>query len=366
MKMKNSSFMLYAAAFLFAFIMAACTKSTEPDNTPDNPNNNNNTEIASSVTDIKSNGNYALMITDAGTVYSAFLMNSAYGSSIVHERVPGLKDIRKIAAAPANNNSGHYEGLALDKNGNLFTINMNFTTGKPDSALAFTQASYFNGSVITDIAAGGDGSTIFFLALTQSGFIYGWGNNGSSLYGIYAGNAPQIISGVSNVAAISAGVSQALALTTSGNVYNWGTVSRQNDEKYTSPTLVIGASPASAIDAGDNYNIARRSDGSVYAWGHLLDDMVPGITTPSIISAGAETYFNPMFVKSDGTLWNTYFSMVDGSPQAAERVAELSAYTFKLIDISRLAYYIDSTGKLLIQSSSGTSPYILNTPHKKN
>lgn len=353
--------MLRLLCAIFSIIFSACSISTNPS---DNPGNGGTT--STSLTDIKSNGSYAFMLTDAETVYSAFLLNSSSGSSIVHERVAGLKDIRKIAAAPANNNSGHYEGLALDKNGNLFTINMNITTGKPDSALAFTQSSAFGGAVITDIAAGGDGSTIFFLALTQNGNVYGWGNNGNSLYGIYAGTVPQPISGLNNIAAVSAGVNQALALTASGNVYNWGVISRQDNEKYPNPTLVIGASPASAIDAGDNYNIAKRSDGSVYAWGHLMDGVVPGISSPAKISAGAETYFNPMFVAADGTLWKTSFSMSDGSPQLAERVTGLGTSNFKLIDISRLAFYYDTAGKLLIQSSAGTAPYILDNPHKKN
>jgi alpha-tubulin suppressor-like RCC1 family protein len=222
--------------------------------------------------------------------------------------------------------------------------------------------SSFGSAVIKDISAGGDGTTIFFLALDQSGYVWSWGNNGSAIYGIYAGTTPQIVNSLTNISAISAGVNQGVALTSSGNVYNWGTISRQNDEKYLTPMLVIGASPASAIDAGDNYNVAKRTDGSVFAWGHLLDGTVPGITSPSAISAGAETYYNPMFLKSDGTLVKTSFSMIDGTPQIVETVTELSSYRFTMFDVSSRAFFVTTDGKLLIQSSTGTTPYILNSP----
>lgn len=358
--MRTKAWFLRILLISFSILIVSCQIST--DSSGGNNNDNNNT--TTSITNIRGNGTYALYLTDAGNVFSAYLQFSSTGTTIVNYKVGGLSNIRKIAAAPANTGSGQYEGIALDKDGKIFTINMNFTTGKPDSALLFTQMSSFGSSLITDIAAGGDGTTIFFLGLDTSGRVWGWGNNGSAFYGIYSGTTPQLINGLSNITAISAGVNQALALNSSGMVYNWGIISRQNDEKYSTPIVNIGASPASLIDAGDNYNVAKRTDGSVYVWGHLMDGVIPGITFPSAISAGAETYYNPMFLKSDGSIVKTSFSMVDGSPQAAEPVTELSSYTFSMFDISSRAFFITSDGKLVVQSSSGTVPYSLNTPLK--
>ncbi len=345
-------------------LFTACQKSDNPADTSSGDNsggNNGGTTNPTKVNDIKGNGNYALYLSNISTVYTVFVQNSAYGTSLAHYKVAGLSNIRKIAAGPANTAAGNYEAIALDNTGKIFTINMNFSTGKPDSALQFTQMSSFAGSIITDIAAGGDGTTQFFLALDQSGRVWSWGNGGASLYGIYTGGTPQIIQGLSSIASISAGTSQGLALNSSGNVYNWGVISWQNDEKYASPTLVIGASPATSIDAGDNYNIAKRQDGSVYAWGHLMDGVVPGIATPYAFSAGAELYFSPMFIKTDGTIYKTSFSMMDGSPQVAEAVQELSSYRFSIVDASRIAYYLTTGGQILVQSSTGTAPYVLST-----
>lgn len=362
--MKRRSVKLIAALLLSGiFIMSCKDSSSDPaddgSNTGGNDPGNNTT---ASIIDIKANGNYGFYLTSTGYVYTAYLQGTAYGSSLIQTKVAGLKNIKKIAAAPGNTNPGQYEGLALDGDGKLFTWNINFTTGKPDSAISFTQTSSFGGAVIKDISAGGDGTTVFFLALDQSGNVWSWGNNGTAMDGIYIGTYPQVISGLANITAISAGTKQGVALSTGGNVYHWGTISWQNSEVYLTPAIVSGASPASAIDAGDNYNLAKKTDGTVFAWGHLADGIVPGITSPSKISAGAELYFNPMFIKSDGTMMKTSFSMATGDPETAENVPELSTYKFSFLDLSRNAFYVTTDGKVLVQSSTGTTPYMLNNP----
>jgi hypothetical protein len=69
-----------------------------------------------------------------------------------------------------------------------------------------------------------------------------------------------------------------------------------------------------------------------------------------------------MFIKSDGTLMKTSFSMATGDPETAENVTELSTYKFSFLDLSRNAFYVTTDGKVLVQSSTGTAPYILNNP----
>jgi len=366
MKTKEGASFILIFLFSVSLLLSSCKAPSESSDTTGGNNNGNPGGNGSTahITDIKGNGPMGLYLTDAGLVYSAYLYGDAYGSSVKNYKVAGLSNIKKMAVAPQNDGTGNYEGLVLDGTGKLFTINMNFSNGKPDSALAFTQTSAFSGAVITDIAAGGDGITVFFLALDQSGRVWGWGNGGPAMYGIYSGTTPQLISGLSNISAISAGVSQALALNSSGSVYQWGTTARQYNTKFTVPTLNIGASPASLIDAGDNYNMAKRTDGSIYAWGHLMDGLVPGITNPTAISAGAELYYNPTFLKSDGTLVKTSFSMVNGAPQMVESVTELAAYTFSYICIKNRAFFVTTDQKVLIQASPGTSPYVLSTPLK--
>ncbi|MBA4317684.1 MAG: hypothetical protein C0412_04720, partial [Flavobacterium sp.] len=136
----------------------------------------------------------------------------------------------------------------------------------------------------------------------------------------------------------------------------------QSSEYYLTPALVTNAVPASKISAGGNYNLAKKNDGTVFAWGHLTDGIIPGITNPTAFAAGFEFYFNPMFIKSDGTLWKTSFNMGTGNPETAEAVSELSAYRFSFLAISDRAFYVTTDGKILAQLSTGTTPLILNSP----
>lgn len=345
-------------------LIVSCTKSTEPEDTTGNPDNGN-PNVPAKIIDIKVNGDLAVYLTNTGYVYNASVQNLSTGAAIVKYQVKGLKDIVKIAAGTrVINGYGILDFAALDKDGKIYVWDIYGGDGKPDSAVVFTKMSSFT-SKIVDISLGGYDVSVA-MALDNSGRVWVWGNN--SYYqlgdGTYQSREnPAIIAGLpQNIKAISAGPRQCIALATDGSVYHWGAISWTVGVNAKVPELVADAGPASSIDAGDNYNLSLKTNGSVYAWGHLLAGNVPGISNASIINAGSELYFNPMMIKQDGTLWKTWFSMSDGSSQPIERVTELSAYTFSLMDVSRYAYYVTTDGKLLVQRSYGTAPLIMNTP----
>jgi hypothetical protein len=95
-----------------------------------------------------------------------------------------------------------------------------------------------------------------------------------------------------------------------------------------------------------------------------MDGVVPGITSPTAISAGAELYYSPTFLKSDGTLVKTSFSMVNGAPQTVESVTEMTGFIISYLCVKKTAFFVTTDQKVLIQASPGTVPYGLNTPLK--
>ena len=348
---------------LSVLFLSSCQKSTESAN-DSNDNGNGDNTVTPKIIDIKTNGDKAVYVTNTGYVYSVIIQSSPYGSTLVKSKVRGLKDIVKVGCGPFYTITAFGKWVALDKDGKIYIWDVNPLTGVADSAVVYTKMSSFTAKIV-DIAIGGDNIT-FALALDVNHKVWAWGYNGFYQLGnttSYIQETPAIVNGLPNdITAISTGARHSVALSSGGNVYHWGNIDTQLEEIYSTPTLVAGASPASAISAGFNYNLAKKSDGTVFAWGHLTDGIVPGITNPSVICAGSELYFNPMFIKSDGTLWKTSFSMATGNPTTAESAADLAAYRFSLISVFNRAFYVTQDGLVLAQLSTGSTPLVLNNP----
>jgi alpha-tubulin suppressor-like RCC1 family protein len=120
----------------------------------------------------------------------------------------------------------------------------------------------------------------FFMALLKNGHVDTWGNNarGQLGDGTTVGSAtPVQVKGLSSVKAISAGGFDALALLANGTVMAWGA----NDvgqlghpgapNHSTVPVLVTHLSGVTAISAGLSHNLALLRNGSVLAWGDDVD-----------------------------------------------------------------------------------------------
>ena len=356
---------VFMIAFLCMMIFTACKHEEEEEAA------NQNTVPATSdtnyVVDIKANGNNGIYLSNKGMVYYAMLNFSGVGTTAIHGRVKGLSHIKKIALAVEGTGVGNYEGMALDSNGNIYVWNLVYQTGA-DSAVLSPMMTYFTSGQLVDIAAAGYNSAAYY-ALDHNGYVYGWGDN--SKYQMGNGSTvdvpvPTIISiPASNIPInrLAAGRSQAVAVTSTGLPFHWGTICFQLSEVYTTPQPVAGLSGVGAIDAGDNYNLAKKSTtGEVYIWGHVTDGYIPSLLNPIAMSAGAETYFSPMFVLSDGTLVKCGFDMGTGNVTAPESVTELSGYRFRLLAVSNRAFYVTSNGEILIQLSTGTAPLVINQP----
>ncbi len=118
--------------------------------------------------------------------------------------------------------------------------------------------------------------------------VIGWGTN---YYG--ESNTP---SGLTDVVAISAGVSHNLALNSDGTVIAWG------DNEFGQATVPASLNDVVAIDAGGFYNLALKADGTVIAWGKNNNGQAtvpPGLTGVIAISAGMD---HSLALKADGTV----------------------------------------------------------------
>ncbi|GAA4591704.1 hypothetical protein GCM10023194_51660 [Planotetraspora phitsanulokensis] len=155
---------------------------------------------------------------------------------------------------------------------------------------------------------------------------YGWGYNFWGQVGAGSSeedtSSPVAVSGLSQVAQVSAGDYHSLAVRTDGTVWAWGDNTNgqlgNGTTSYSSvpvPAQVPGLTGVVQVAAGNQHSLALRSDGTVWAWGSngfgQLGDgsktwsrstpvKVAGLTGVTQISAG---YYHSLAVRSDGTVW---------------------------------------------------------------
>jgi alpha-tubulin suppressor-like RCC1 family protein len=133
---------------------------------------------------------------------------------------------------------------------------------------------------VTDVAAGGFHS----LALLRNGTVMSWGDNevdqlgdGQDASTQSASLVPVAVDGLTDAVAIAAGQQHSLALTKSGTVEAWGDngfFQLARPQGFPSgfadsdvPLAIPGVSGATAIAAGGLYSLALSTKGTVFAWG---------------------------------------------------------------------------------------------------
>jgi alpha-tubulin suppressor-like RCC1 family protein len=183
--------------------------------------------------------------------------------------VSALNGVTAIAAGGSHNlallNNGTVVAWGANGSGQLG----NGTTTNSDVPVA---VSGLKG--VTAIAAGGGHS----LALLSNGTVKAWGANEWGQLGdgtTKNRKLPVAVSGLSGVAAISAGGSESLAVLSDGTARSWGgngygllgdgsTESEFSDL----PVAVSGLSGVAALSAGSEDNMALLNGGEVMSWGH--------------------------------------------------------------------------------------------------
>ncbi|WP_217134938.1 RCC1 domain-containing protein [Leucobacter chinensis] len=176
--------------------------------------------------------------------------------------------------------AGFYHSLALGSNGRVYGWgdNGNGQLGNPaagKNASLPVEAQLPADVRVTALAAG----SYFSLALSESGDLYAWGYNDKGQLGdgsTVTRSTPVKVENPdgAHFVSVAAGNGQSYAVTTSGEVYAWGTndsgqLGTGDTTGSVLPKRVNFATGVSivSIAAGHSHTLALDSDGTAYAWG---------------------------------------------------------------------------------------------------
>ncbi len=215
---------------------------------------------------------------------------------------------------------GGFHTVAMKDDGMVWSWGDNGYGQLGDGGTALSYKPVFsNISGVISVSAGQDHS----LALREDGTVWGWGRDYYGQLGIGSSgdyrNAPEWISSLSAITAISAGNYFSVARKNDGTVWTWGynSFGQLGDNSTTQslvPKQVSGLSGIIAIAAGGSHTVALKDDGTVWAWGanstgQLGDGTVADKWQPvqvegltGVIAISALNY-HTMALKSDGTVW---------------------------------------------------------------
>lgn len=135
---------------------------------------------------------------------------------------------------------------------------------------------------------------------------------------------PWHISSLTDISTINIGEYHNLAIKTDGTVWAWGlnsegqlgigTVSQGSSRFVEEPSQVIGLSDVVAVSAGVTYSLALRDDGSVWTWGannlgelgaktqkdHYVPSQITGLESMVAVIAGSE---HGLALSKGGSVW---------------------------------------------------------------
>ncbi len=224
-------------------------------------------------------------------------------------------DLTGVVAIAAGNNSG----MAIGGDGTLWIW------GQSDAAYGSRPVRITSLSGVSAIAGG---ASNFSLAVktdgAASGTLWSWGTNGGRLGDGTTTTRSAPVAVAQGVTSISAGASEAYALTEAGGVLSWGLNSNgQLGDGTTAdrfrPASIPTLTGVVSLAAGSQYGMALKTDGTVSAWGYngygeLGDGTLTTHPTPTPASIanvlgvaaaakGTAGQSHSAAVVSDGTLW---------------------------------------------------------------
>ncbi|GAB0100562.1 Probable E3 ubiquitin-protein ligase HERC2 [Sergentomyia squamirostris] len=216
-----------------------------------------------------------------------------------------------------------------------------------DDKLVPTVVNFFLGQRVRDVALGtGDAHT---LCVTEVGSVYAWGDGEYGKLGTgsnYDCDKPTLVEGISKVARIFSGAQFSVALTEDGILYSWGNGNggRLGHSKGTphvnTPRLVDGLQGRVVCDVavGSAHCLALTTSGEVYGWGSndyqqvcptsICRDPIIGVpiltTLPSMRLSG-------MACGAAYTIVWCHSSLL-GLSMRIPFVVDLTEHTFRLLD----------------------------------
>ena len=266
-------------------------------------------------TSISAGSNFSHGITTTGQLYGWGLNTSGQAgiATIVSVSSPILVS-GPAATSWSAVSDGQLHALGLTTTGLLYAWGSN-SSGQLGNNSATTVSSpvLVSGPIGASWAIISSGS-VFSMAITTAGVLYGWGQNTIGQLGnnstATAVSSPVLVSGPAGASwtTVSAGASFVLALTTTDRLYSWGDnstgelgINSSSVTTVSSPVLVSGPAGVSwsVIRTGSGFALSLTTSGALYGWGdNTYYESVPGpyaITSPiqigvsswSTIGAGA-------------------------------------------------------------------------------
>jgi alpha-tubulin suppressor-like RCC1 family protein len=118
-------------------------------------------------------------------------------------------------------------------------------------------------------------TTVHSLAVTTTGELWAWGNNGSGQLGFgdtTQRTSPTRVGTATNWASVKAASGYSLAVTTSGELWAWGNnatgqLGQDDITQRTSPTRVGSATNWAQVSGGGGHSLAITTSGELWAWG---------------------------------------------------------------------------------------------------
>ena len=253
----------------------------------------------SNITAIASGGNHTVALKDDGTVWvwgdntDGQLGDGTRGTyRITPVQVSGLGNIIAITA-------GYSHTVALKDDGTVWAWGSNSDGelgGGATSLPRLTPDVVSDLSNVSAIIAG----FYYTAALKNDGTVWAWGRNDMGQLGddtTDIRSTPVQVGDLSNVTAITAGMSHTVALKNDGTVWAWGRndMGQLGDGTTSTPRLtpvvVSGLSNVTAITAGLSHTVALKDDGTVWAWGYNAYGQL-GDGTTSDRSAPVQVFLN--------------------------------------------------------------------------
>ncbi|WP_322923593.1 stalk domain-containing protein [Paenibacillus campi] len=190
-----------------------------------------------------------------------------------------LKSIVYIQASLSN-------AYAIDKQGTTWTWGGSGQyAGTGDNYIHFSPLSFPDPSIVFTSIAPGAG--VYSSAVTNKGLVYTWGVDDPS--GLKT-TAPVQVPGLTDIVFTATGTDHFLALDNSGQVWGWGgnnagqldKLKIANTPVFNKPVRLSGLDQVKAIASYDNYSVALKKDGTLWGWGSA-DDWV---TAPVQLQGG--------------------------------------------------------------------------------
>jgi len=243
---------------------------------------------------VSAGSSHSLAVTRAGQLWSwgnnadgRTGRNTTTGNTLVPTRVGTATNWATVSAS--NDHS-----LAVTRTGQLWSWGRNFhgRTGLNTSANTATLVPTRVGTATNwaSVSAGNDHS----LAVTTTGQLWSWGINAMGGTGLNTSLGstlvPTRVGTATNWATVSAGNSHSLAVTTDGQLWSWGSNVNGRTGLDTAsgitlaPTRIGTATNWASVSAGNTHSLAVTTSGQLWSWGSNLDGRTGlNITTGNIL-----------------------------------------------------------------------------------